>query len=85
VVRILSQGATVTIATRSGHPAAIDANVVAKVAADAGIEARVVQPVGAAVREAVRAAGREGVVVVAGSLFVAGEALTETGFRVSGE
>ncbi|MEA3510217.1 MAG: folylpolyglutamate synthase/dihydrofolate synthase family protein [Actinomycetota bacterium] len=75
-------------ATAPNDSGAIDASVVAASAGAAlGCEATVVQDVGGAVAEAMSAAGPTGVVVVVGSLYVAGEAresLIGTGFHPSG-
>ena len=67
--------AATVVATRSRHPRAASAESVTAAVRDAGGRAVVVQNVEAAIRQAIAHSGQDGLVVVAGSLFVAGEAL----------
>ena len=58
------------VATRSSHPRAVPAEDIAELAAAAGITARAVPDPGAALAAARDEAGPEGVVLVAGSLYL---------------
>ncbi|MEA3503554.1 MAG: Mur ligase family protein, partial [Actinomycetota bacterium] len=75
-------------ATASNDPGAIDASEVAASGGSVlGCETTIVDRVPDAITEAIRAAGVDGAVVAAGSLYVAGEAresLIGTGFHPSG-
>jgi dihydrofolate synthase/folylpolyglutamate synthase len=67
--------APTVLTTRSRHPRAASARSVAAALRDAGGRAVVVENVEQAIREAIARSRQDGLVVVAGSLFVAGEAL----------
>ena len=71
--------ATVVLATRSRHLRAASAESVAAAVRDASGRADVVEHVEEAMHEAIARSGQNGLVVVAGSLFVAGEALEALG------
>lgn len=59
------------IATQSYHPRAVNANELVTLAHRYGCHAQAIQPVEDALREAVRLAGSDKVVVAAGSVFIA--------------
>lgn len=63
------------IAVRSHHPRAADAPPLAGWFTEHGIKARVAATVGEAMSQAFRVVGKEDIICVTGSLFVAGEAL----------
>lgn len=62
------------VATRSTHPRAATAELIAAVAGAVGLPIEVVPAVGEALRRAILRAGSDGVVLVTGSLFVVAEA-----------
>jgi dihydrofolate synthase / folylpolyglutamate synthase len=70
------------LATRSRHARAAPAESVAAAVRDAGGQAVVVESVDEAIGQAIARSGRDGLVVVAGSLFVAGEAVEVLDRRV---
>jgi dihydrofolate synthase/folylpolyglutamate synthase len=76
IVDVLVPRASHVVATRAHHPRAAPAERVAAAARAAGASATVAPDVAAAIREAAATTPEHGLVVVAGSLFVAGEALT---------
>jgi len=63
------------ILTQANHPRSEDPLVLARLARAFGFDAEVVLPVFAAMRQAMKQAGRDEVVLAAGSLFVVGSAL----------
>lgn len=75
VVAHLAPLASLAIATRSGHPAAVPADAVAAAARACGVPAIEVEPTEAAVRLALERAGPDDLVLVTGSFFVVAEAL----------
>jgi dihydrofolate synthase / folylpolyglutamate synthase len=79
VVEHLVPLASEVFATRSRHPAAIAAAEIAAAAARAGVPVREVEPVSAAVLQALKEARPEDIVLVTGSLFAAAEALEALG------
>jgi dihydrofolate synthase / folylpolyglutamate synthase len=75
IVGELAPLAAQIVATRTRHPRAAPADSVAAAARAAGATVAVAPDVATAIRVAAEAAGADGLVVVAGSLFLAGEAL----------
>jgi dihydrofolate synthase / folylpolyglutamate synthase len=65
------------VATRSTHPRAADPEKIAALARERGFPAEVVVDPAQALESALRLAGSEGVLLAAGSLFLAGAVLTE--------
>jgi dihydrofolate synthase/folylpolyglutamate synthase len=74
-MRRLSGAASHVVATTSGQPRAATPSTVAGLARRAGLSASEASDVAKALREARRRAGRDGVIVVTGSLYLCGEAL----------
>ncbi len=74
IVRELAQGAHMAVVTRSRHPRAVATSLMASEFRAAGVEAREVEGVGAAVSYALDQASEGDLVVATGSLFVAAEA-----------
>jgi dihydrofolate synthase/folylpolyglutamate synthase len=79
VVRRLAPLASEVIATRSGHPAAVPAAEIAAAGRRAGRPVEEVEPVAAAVREALGRARAKDAVLVTGSIFAVAEALAAFG------
>jgi dihydrofolate synthase/folylpolyglutamate synthase len=69
------------IATKSTHPRSLDPQMVVDISHQFGCSAQVIVPVEDAISEALRLAGQESAIVVAGSLFVAAAA-REVWFRI---
>lgn len=74
VVDRLAPLAAEVIATRSRHPAAVPASEIAAAARSARVPTREIEPVSAALAEALTLARPEDLVLITGSLFVVGEA-----------
>ncbi|MFC1935522.1 bifunctional folylpolyglutamate synthase/dihydrofolate synthase [Chloroflexota bacterium] len=74
IIGELAQDPAMAIVTRCRHPRAEAPSVLAKGFREAGVEAREVEGVGAALRYALSQAGAGDLVVVTGSLFVVAEA-----------
>ncbi len=79
VVSRLAPLAAELIATRSRHPAAIPTSEIAASARTTGVPVTEIEPVAAALNHARSLARPEDIVLVTGSLFVAGEALEAWG------
>ncbi|HEY7066619.1 MAG TPA: Mur ligase family protein [Chloroflexota bacterium] len=75
IVETLAPAAARAIATQARHPRAADAASVARAVAKTGVHATVVPDAARALDQAMAATLPHGLVVVAGSLFLAGEAL----------
>jgi dihydrofolate synthase/folylpolyglutamate synthase len=63
------------IATRADHPRALDAEKIVEMATQAGLTSEAVTPVATALARALELAGKTGIVLSAGSLFVSAEVL----------
>jgi len=75
-------GVSQVIATQSIHPRAMDANKLVELAHHHGIRAQAVLPVESALDTALELAGKESMIVAAGSLFIAA-AVRETWMSLS--
>jgi dihydrofolate synthase/folylpolyglutamate synthase len=69
------------IATKTGHPRAMDPKRIQQAFAKLGVDAEDVDSVGVAMEQAMAATGRTGVICLAGSLFVAAEGREWFGLR----
>ena len=67
----LLPGMRMLIATQSVHPRAMDARLLAEMAAEFGIKSQAVLPLEAALEAAIQEAGDEAVVLACGSIFIA--------------
>ncbi|PKN94215.1 MAG: bifunctional folylpolyglutamate synthase/dihydrofolate synthase [Chloroflexi bacterium HGW-Chloroflexi-6] len=63
------------IATRADHPRALEAEKIVEMAKQAGVESEAATPVEAALARALELAGKTGIVLSAGSLFVTAEVM----------
>jgi dihydrofolate synthase/folylpolyglutamate synthase len=69
------------ICTKSSHPRAMDVNELKDLALPFGVATEAIEDIGQAIRDAVQIAGDEAIVLVTGSIFLAGDArfaLSET-------
>jgi dihydrofolate synthase/folylpolyglutamate synthase len=74
-LRRLRGAATIVIATTSGQTRALDPEALAREARSLGLRAKTAPDPSSALRQARREAGREGTVVVTGSLYLCGAVL----------